>query len=167
VRSERNIKNRVVFRVFLFVLTSLYRKRKKLGGSVSKKFPFRIFGGISSSVVFITSYLLFFRYVHLVSCWVHPMWPLTLFAHLHFLWGCHVTLFLCWIAFILCGWKKCAERISFFFSFLFPRRLTSRSSEGGPEGSDFELEHLNVSSSSISFSFFQCVGSCVCVGGVS
>ena len=55
--------------------------------------------------------------------------------------GCHaVTLFLFWITFIVS--KKCAQRISFFFhffsSFLFPRRLTSGSSEGGPEGSDFE-----------------------------
>jgi hypothetical protein len=39
-----------------------------------RKFPFRIFWGISSSVVFhyILS-LFFFKHVRLASCWVHPM----------------------------------------------------------------------------------------------
>jgi hypothetical protein len=47
--------------------------------------------------------------------------------------GCHtVTLFLCWITFIVS--KKCAPAHFIFFpSFLFPRRLTSGSSEDPPE----------------------------------
>jgi hypothetical protein len=42
--------------------------------------------------------------------------------------------------YIYCFEKVRAAHFIFFSSFLFPRRLTSGSSEGGPEGSDFEEE---------------------------
>ena len=46
------------------------------------------------------------------------------------------TLFV--LNYIYCFEKGRAAHFIFFSSFLFPRRLTSGSSEGGPEGSDFE-----------------------------
>ncbi len=59
--------------IYTYSHTSLGWTKEKIRLLFVSKFPVSDFRGISSSVVFITSFFIFFKHVRLVSCWVHPM----------------------------------------------------------------------------------------------
>jgi hypothetical protein len=59
--------------IYTWSHTSLGWTKEKIRLFFVSKFPVSDFRGISSSVVFITSFFIFFKHVRLVSCWVHPM----------------------------------------------------------------------------------------------